>query len=161
MAEAVFRQIAQENNLLDRFSIIDSAGTAAYHAGDNADARSRSVCRERGVEVNHISRQVTRADLRQFDYVLAMDGANLRDLQRMRAADAAADVRLFGEFASSVLAAKAKGEKMAAPEVEDPYYGGREGYEVNFGQCWEYSAGFMKEVLGVEVDTKQVGKTSS
>jgi len=47
MAEAVLKhQITQRTSLLGRVDIkVDSAGTGAYHAGDDADSRTIETCR--------------------------------------------------------------------------------------------------------------------
>ena len=47
MAEAVLKhQITQRSALLERMDIrVDSAGTGAYHAGDDADSRTIETCR--------------------------------------------------------------------------------------------------------------------
>ncbi|KAK6329750.1 hypothetical protein TWF696_003614 [Orbilia brochopaga] len=144
MAEAVFRQVAVENNLLDRFDKIDSAGTAAYHAGEPPDPRSAAVCAAHNVPVQHLARRVTKDDFRTFDYILAMDEYNLRDLQEMRPADATAvKLGMFGDYED--------GERRGVV-VEDPYYGGKRGFEVNFGQCLRFSRNFMREVLGADIE---------
>ncbi|MEC8424342.1 MAG: low molecular weight protein-tyrosine-phosphatase, partial [Myxococcota bacterium] len=76
-AEGVFRERVDEAGLSDRIHI-DSAGTGAYHAGEPADPRSRAEARRRGVELRSISRQFQPSDFQRFDYILAMDEANLR-----------------------------------------------------------------------------------
>jgi low molecular weight phosphotyrosine protein phosphatase len=47
MAEAVLKhQITQRTALLEKMDIrVDSAGTGAYHAGDDADSRTIETCR--------------------------------------------------------------------------------------------------------------------
>ncbi|KAF3915040.1 hypothetical protein ABW21_db0202296 [Orbilia brochopaga] len=143
MAEAVFRQVAVENNLLDRFDKIDSAGTAAYHAGEPPDPRSAAVCMAHNVPVNHLARRVTKADFSEFDYILAMDESNLRDLQCKRPGDARnVVVKMFGDYEDG---------GRTGVVVEDPYYGGKQGFEVNFRQVERYSRNFMREVLGAEI----------
>lgn len=62
---------------------------------------------------------VTTDDFFRFDYILAMDRANLSRLQRLRPATSRADVRLLLAFA----------EDCAIEEVPDPYYGGPSGFE--------------------------------
>ncbi|EPS41395.1 hypothetical protein H072_4708 [Dactylellina haptotyla CBS 200.50] len=139
MAEAVFRHVAKENNLLDKFGVIDSAGTAGYHAGDEPDRRTQRVCRDNGVPVSHTARQVTRQDFYNFDYIFAMDKNNQRDLESMKPKDAAkSKILMFGEF----------GDGKA---LQDPYYGGESGFKVNFEQCKKSSEGFMKTVLGADI----------
>ncbi|KAK6514275.1 hypothetical protein TWF506_008672 [Arthrobotrys conoides] len=140
MAEAVFRHVAASKNLLSKFDVIDSAGTGAYHVGNRPDSRSTAECAKNGVVVEHRARQVSLEDFERFDYILAMDEENLEDLERKRGGRGGkARVMLFGEFA---------GEGEGKRVVEDPYYGGQRGFEVNFGQCWRFSEGFLGRVFG-------------
>lgn len=53
MAEAVLKhQIAERSTLQEKFDIrVDSAGTGAYHAGDEADDRTIATCKK--VSLHH------------------------------------------------------------------------------------------------------------
>lgn len=67
-----------------------------------------------------------------------MDRDNLRDLQRIhQRVGGKAKVMLFGEYAG----------KKKAEEVDDPYYGGRDGFEIAFEQNMRFSKNFLKEVF--------------
>ncbi|KAK6513389.1 hypothetical protein TWF281_005016 [Arthrobotrys megalospora] len=142
MAEAVFRHVALENGLLDRFDVIDSAGTGAYHVGNSPDSRSAAECRKNNVAISHRARQARPKDYDDFDYILAMDEYNLRDLEGAKPDGCRAKVMMFGDFADG-------GKKGVV--VEDPYYGGQKGFEVNFRQCKVFSENFMRQVLGSEI----------
>ena len=99
---------------------VDSAGTAAYHAGEPPDARTRAAAARRGYELGHLrARVVAPDDFELFDLILAMDEENLRVLHRRAPAAAHARLRLFLEFAP----------EQEAREVPDPYYGGANGFE--------------------------------
>lgn len=120
LAEAVFRQVVVDAGLERRFRI-DSAGTSGYHDGEPPDARTAEVAARRGVEVAGRSRQVGAGDIGAFDYLIAMDADNRREVQRL--ADGAGDrpeIRLFREFDPV-----ADGDL----EVPDPYFGGPSGFE--------------------------------
>ena len=120
LAEAVFRQVVAEAGLEDRFRI-DSAGTSGYHNGEPPDPRTSEVAARRGVTVRGHSRQVGPRDARDFDYLVAMDVDNLRDVERLvERTDASPVVFLFREFDP---------EADDAPDVPDPYYGGPTGFE--------------------------------
>src|ERR1035437_6701125 len=81
-AEIVFRHYVKEAGLDDQF-LIDSAGTHDYHIGDAPDARSQRAAKQRGYDMSGLrGRQVDSNDFTRFDYVLAMDEANLSILQR-------------------------------------------------------------------------------
>lgn len=159
MAEAVFRHLTapphshphSNPHISKSISRIDSAGTAAYHIGSDPDSRTISTLIKHGIEnYSHFGRQVAGSDFDEFDYILAMDRENLRNLQRLAArrgreasGKAQADrvegarVMLFGDFGG------VKGE-----EVVDPYYGANDGFEVAYEQMVRFTNGFVKEVWG-------------
>ncbi|HYO87067.1 MAG TPA: low molecular weight protein-tyrosine-phosphatase [Candidatus Limnocylindrales bacterium] len=115
MAEAVFRQQVKQVGLEDAFEI-DSAGTGNWYAGQQADARTLAVLEKRSIPYEGRARQVTREDLNQYDYVLAMDVDNLDDLRRL-AGGKRPKIRLFLEAAQHAGTATNK-------EVPDPYFDG-------------------------------------
>ncbi|KAF8420792.1 phosphotyrosine protein phosphatase I superfamily, partial [Tirmania nivea] len=137
MAEAAFRHTAQESGYAGSFTRIDSCGTAGYHVGSRPDSRTVATLKNNGIDTDHRARQVTRTDFDEFDYILAMDTANLHDLRRKAPPGSKAKVMLFGDFG------KTKGE-----EVADPYYGGTSGFETNFKQIIGFSKGFLRQVVG-------------
>lgn len=118
LAESVFRHLARERGVEDRFEI-DSAGTSGYHIGDPPDARSVATARERGIVVEGRSRQLTREDLERFDLIIAMDAENRREIDRLRrAVGGGGRVHLLREW----------DPEADADGVPDPYYGGGSGF---------------------------------
>ncbi|KNZ47850.1 protein-tyrosine phosphatase [Puccinia sorghi] len=103
MAEAVFRHLVTLNGLQDRFGSIASAGTAGYHVGDHPDPRTVSVCRKHGVTADSRAQQVVPDDFSTFDYILAMDASNLRNLHHLQPPNSKAQVKLFGEFGDGAI----------------------------------------------------------
>jgi protein-tyrosine phosphatase len=133
-AEAVMRHLVREAGLAGRITV-DSAGTGAWHVGEERDRRSRAVASRRGMPITGEARQFQREDFARFDLVLALDEDNLRDLRRLAPSDEArAKVHLLRSF-----------EPGAAPgsEVPDPYYGGPEGFERVFDICLEACRGLL------------------
>lgn len=119
LAEGIFVHLVSEAGLTDRFDI-DSAGTGAWHVGERPDARAALVANQHGVKLDSRARQITESDLDRFDYVIAMDRENLRNIERLAdAIGAGAEIRLLREFDT-------EGE---GDEVPDPYYGGASGFE--------------------------------
>ena len=99
---------------------VDSAGTADYHIGDAPDPRSRRAALRRGVDLSGLrGRQVVPQDFERFDFILAMDRSNLRELQTMQPKGSRARVQLFLEYAP----------QLGQLEVPDPYYGDAGGFE--------------------------------
>lgn len=118
--EAVFRSFVGEQGLADRFNI-DSAGTIAVHAGEPADRRMQRAAAIRGYDLLSIARQVTAADLDEFDIVVAMDRDNVAALERL--GDGAGNIVMLGHFLPE---ADVSGEPAPVP---DPYYGGERGFD--------------------------------
>lgn len=139
MAEAVFKHKVKELGYEDRFNVIDSFGTSGWHTGEAPDHRSASTCRKHGVPVNHRAQQITSKDFARFDYVIGMDESNRGDLMHMKPRGSKTRVAMFGEW---------KTDPQYAKTVLDPYYGGREGFEVNFRQIGHFSEEFLKQELG-------------
>ncbi|KAI8991526.1 protein-tyrosine phosphatase [Mycotypha africana] len=135
MAEAVFAHTVKKHNLQSKIPKIDSAGTASYHVGSAPDSRSVSTCKAHGVPVKHHARKVSKNDFEEFDYVLCMDESNLSDLKSIKPANSKAVLKLFGEF-------DPEGERI----IEDPYYGGTQGFEHNFNQITRASEGLLKHL---------------
>ncbi|QQK48035.1 Protein-tyrosine phosphatase, low molecular weight, mammalian [Penicillium digitatum] len=138
MAEGVFRHIAGAHPSIGE---IDSAGTAAYHCLEPPDSRTMSTLRRHEItDYEHAARKVTREDFLTFDYLLAMDKSNLRDLQELEER-AVADVRLFGDFGKG---GKVQDHIGSGEVVKDPYYGGANGFEEVYQQVVRFSQNFVE-----------------
>ncbi|KAI9690756.1 MAG: hypothetical protein M1820_009853 [Bogoriella megaspora] len=148
MAEAVFRNITKHgtDSADPRFSTIDSAGTGAYHAGDDPDPRTMSTLEDNGItDYRHSARKVVPEDLFKFNYLMAMDDENKVYLDRLRvrmvnqkghAATEVGEVHMFGEF----------GGRERFEEVVDPYYGGNDGFEIAYEQMVRFTKGFLEHL---------------
>jgi protein-tyrosine phosphatase len=103
------------------FYVIDSAGTANYHAGSKPDPRSIAVAKKYGLDISHQSaRQFKVADFDNFDIIYAMDDSNFDDIINLSRTDADRSKvhLLLNENTSSKF-----------NNVPDPYYGGTSGFE--------------------------------
>lgn len=83
MAAAIFKHKIQQQGLSYQ---CDSCGTGDYHIGGPADQRTLAVAQKNGVKVNHTARQLSDADLDEFDYIFAMDKSNQFNIQRLPSA---------------------------------------------------------------------------
>jgi len=122
LAEGVFQHLVEEAGVSDEFEI-DSAGTGSWHVGERPDTRAIAVARAHGITLPSRARQITPEDLDNFDYVIAMDLENVRNLENM-AESSRTDVQihLLREF----------DPEHTGDEVPDPYYGGASGFEKVF-----------------------------
>ncbi len=67
-----------------------------------------------------------------------IDEVSVGDLQRLQQRTGGkAKIMLFGEF----------GGKKRAEEVDDPYYGGRDGFEIAYEKIVRFSKNFLKETF--------------
>ncbi|WWC60926.1 uncharacterized protein I303_103502 [Kwoniella dejecticola CBS 10117] len=147
MAEAVLKhEVTQRPDLATRFHIqVDSAGTGAYHEGEEADDRTIAVCKKHGIKADSIARAVTKDDFTKFDYILAMDQSNLQTLLNRQPSSSRSKpiISLFGSFSPSIPESQQGLAKTKAEAISDPYYGGRDGFEVSFKKCTEFARGFL------------------
>ena len=137
---------------LSREIAVDSAGTGAWHVGERADERARATARARGFELASRARQFTRDDFERFDYVIAMDRSNRRDLVRM-APDRAAEqsIHLFRAFDPENAGDRRQGPEGSGGDadldVPDPYYGGPRGFEDVFDICERTCRALLEHVI--------------
>ena len=116
-AHGVFANLVAQANLQNLIAV-DSAGTHAYHIGEAPDQRSQQAASLRGIDLSDLkARKVLAHDFAEFDYILAMDHANLDNLRAL--APSTARVQLFMDYA----------QRWQTSEVPDPYYGGAQGFE--------------------------------
>lgn len=135
-AEGVFRHLVRQAGLEEKIEI-DSAGTGGYHVGERPDPRSRAAAERRGIQVDGCARKFAPADFQRFDYVLAMDGANLEALQAMRPASGRATLSLLRAFDPAA---------PAGSFVPDPYYGGDSGFDEVIDQCLRACKGLLAHI---------------
>ena len=116
-AEAVFRHKCAQAGL-DIY--IDSAGTGGWHHGEQPDERAQEAGKRRGYDfTGQQSRKITKNDFINFDYILAMDDANVDALKSICPPAYLQRIKLFLSFA----------EGQTVHEVPDPYYGGAGGFD--------------------------------
>jgi protein-tyrosine phosphatase len=117
-AHAVFQQRLVAAGLHDQV-LVDSAGTGDYHIGAAPDVRTRAAGAARGYDMSALrARQVRAEDFLDFDFLLAMDENNLRDLERQCPPAHRHKLRLFMDFAND-----------RGRSVPDPYYGEAESFQ--------------------------------
>jgi protein-tyrosine phosphatase len=142
--EGVFAHLVKKRGLADRFEI-DSAGTIGYHAGERADRRMRQAAQKRGYALESRARQVVAADLDTFDLIVAMDSANLADLQQLaRAERKEAALRLLSDFLPTTAVEDGTWPK----DVPDPYYGGPAGFEKVLDMIEAAAEGILDHLQG-------------
>jgi protein-tyrosine phosphatase len=135
-AEGVFQMLVEEKGLSDRIEI-DSAGTSGWHEGELPDPRSSEEALRHGVDLsNQRSRAVRPADFQHFDYLCAMDSANLKELRRTCPKGQEKRLYRFTDFAP----------ELGARDVPDPYYGGDRGFENVYNVVLASAEGLLEHI---------------
>lgn len=133
MAEGVFQQLVIDEGLGDQI-MVDSAGTSGFHAGERAHGGTRKILQEHSIHYDGRSRQLSRLDFSDFDYLLAMDNSNLSNIKRMMPDNSPATVVLFLNYATQT----------TETEVPDPYYSG--GFDYVYELIEDAARGFLKHL---------------
>lgn len=112
LVEGVARQRCAEAGLKVQLA---SCGTGDSHVGGGADPRMCAAAKVAGFDLRgHRARQLRTDDFHRYDWLLAMDAENLRELRRLAAPADAGRAALFLEWAG-----------VTPPrEFADPYCGG-------------------------------------
>ena len=95
------------------------------------------AAKSRGITMTGCARQVTPEDFETFDWILAMDGDNYRDLVEVRnqAENPTANLVKFCDFC----------EGYDVSDVPDPYYGGLDGFEIALNILEDGCAALLKK----------------
>ena len=113
MAEFVMKDLVKRSGLEDRFHI-ESAATSTEELGNPVYPPARRKRAEHGIDcAGKRARQLTRSDYGEYDLLIGMDRANVRNMQRICGGDPAGKIRLL------LACAGRPGE-----EVADPWYTG-------------------------------------
>jgi len=140
-AEGVFRHQVSEAGQADNI-IIDSAGTHGYHIGSSPDRRAQQAALQRGYDLSSLrGRQVEARDFHEFDYILAMDRANLDNLLQDCPPMQQHKLKLLMEFSRG----------FNEREVPDPYYGGAQGFENVLNMVEDAASGLLEEILARDI----------
>ena len=134
IAEVVLRQMVEDEGLGDRV-VVTSAGTGHWHVGGPMDPGSATELRAHGLDPSrHVAQQMTADRVGEFDLLVAMDTANLADLQEMVGDRRRPRVVLLRDL-----------DPDGDPDqsVPDPYGGGPEGFATVYAQVEAACAGLV------------------
>ena len=122
---------------LHKYIEVDSAGTGGWHLGENPDRRAVVAAAARGYDIGGLTaRQVQDEDFSDFDYILAMDRNNLKELRARCPRAHLPKLRLLLEYGNS--------DHDAVP---DPYYSGTDGFQLVLDLVEEACAALLDSLL--------------
>lgn len=165
LAEAIFNKKVEERGLQSHFES-DSAGTSNYHIGSQPDKRTLRNAEKNAVKISHSARQIASPDLRNYDYILAMDAENMEKINTLAEADAQIEGKIFlmrdfepgahPEFTvneeqpfTNINSLAETSDDPLTPDrdVPDPYHGGEEGFQHVFDILDRTVDNFIEYVL--------------
>lgn len=112
MAEFVMKEIVEKAGLSHEFEIA-SAATSTYEIGNPVYPPARQKLAEHGIDCKgKTARQITKRDYDYYDYIVAMDHSNLRNLRNMLGEDPQRKISLLMDYTSR------------PADVADPWYTG-------------------------------------
>ena len=119
MAEFVMKDMVKQAGLEREFTIA-SAATSAEEIGNPVYPPARRKLAEHGIGcAGHAARQLRREDYDRWDYLVGMDGANLRNMNRICGGDPKGKLSLLLDYTGH------------PRDVADPWYTG------DFDRTWE------------------------
>lgn len=134
MAEFVMKALAAKAGLAERLEIA-SAATSTEEIGNPVYLPAQRKLAEHGIGcAGKTARQMTRRDYEAYDYLIAMDRNNLRNMQRFVGSDPAGKVSLLMDHT-------------ARPgDVADPWYTGD--FDATWRDVAEGCAALLEELKG-------------
>lgn len=147
MAEVVLRERLAAAGLAHAVAV-DSTGISDEEHGNPVDWRARAVLRRHGYPTGegHRARRTTAAQLRDRDLVLPMTAAHARALRRLAGGDPEIvdRIRMYRSFDPAAPADPDQPEHVL--DVDDPWYGPEEGFEVTLAEIEAAADGIVEHV---------------
>ena len=135
MAEFVMKCLVEEAGISDQFEIA-SAATSTEEIGNPVYPPARRKLAEHGIGCEgKTARQMTRTDYHHYDYIIAMDRNNLRNLKRMFGEDTDHKISLLMDYTHR------------PGDVADPWYTGD--FEATWVDVLEGCQGLLAYLKGL------------
>ena len=129
MAEFVMKDLVRQMGIEQQFEIA-SAATSREEIGNAVYPPARRKLAEHGISCDgKTSRQITMDDYRHYDYIIAMDQNNLRNLRKMLGEDVDNKISLLMDYTSR------------PADVADPWYTGD--FDATWNDVVEGCKGFI------------------
>ncbi len=120
MAEFVMKDSIQKKGLESRLEIA-SAATSREEIGNPVYPPAKRKLAQHGISCEgHHARQMTRSDYDRYDYIIGMDRANIRNINRITGGDPKGKISLLLDHTDRT-----------GQEVSDPWYTG------DFEETWQ------------------------
>ncbi len=133
MAEFVMKDMVKKRGLSNKFEIA-SAATSTEELGNPVYPPVRRLLAEKGLScAGKTARQMTKSDYGYYDYIIAMDKHNLRNMERFSGSDPDGKVSLLLDYTTR------------PGDVADPWWTGD--FEATWRDVTEGCEGLLNELL--------------
>lgn len=128
MAEFILKDMVEKAGIADDFEIA-SAATSTEEIGNDIYPPAKRILFQKGIKFeSRQARQITRKDYDYYDFIIAMDEHNLRNLRRLLGEDTKNKISLMMSYAGK------------HRDVADPWYTGD--FETTYRDLIEGCEGF-------------------
>ena len=132
MAEFVMKDLVKKKGMADQFEIA-SAATSTEEIGNPVYPPAKRKLKEHGISCEgKTARQMTKADYSYYDYIIAMDRFNLRNMTKFVGNDPDNKVSLMLDFTNR------------PGDVADPWYTGD--FDATWDDVYEGCLGLLKKL---------------
>ena len=132
MAEFVMKDLVNKKGMADQFEIA-SAATSTEEIGNPVYPPAKRKLKEHGISCEgKTARQMTKADYTYYDYIIAMDRFNLRNMTKFVGNDPDHKVSLLMDFTNR------------PGDVADPWYTGD--FDATLNDVCEGCVGIIKKL---------------
>ena len=132
MAEFVMKDLVNKKGMADQFEIA-SAATSTEEIGNPVYPPAKRKLAEHGISCEgKTARQMTKEDYAYYDYIIAMDRFNLRNMTKFVGNDPDNKVSLLMDFTSQ------------PKDVADPWYTGD--FDATWNDVYEGCVGILKKL---------------
>ena len=133
MAQSVFAHMVKQKGLEDMFEI-DSAATSREEIGNGPHYGTVRKLQQVGITViPHRARQMTKKDYEYYDYLIGMDSANIRNMNRIAGGDPDGKIYKLPSFAGK------------SSDIADPWYTGN--YDETYNDVLEGCEALLKQLI--------------
>ena len=141
MAEFIMKKVIADRGLSEEFCI-ESCATSNEEIGNDIYPPAKDELRRHGVPfTKRCARRMTSADYDSYDYIVAMDYQNLRNMERFVNGDPAKKVSLMMSHA---------GEERG---VADPWY--TDDFSITFDDLYRACTGLLDEITRSREDPRR------
>ena len=133
MAEFVMKDLVRKQGLEDWITVA-SAATSREEIGNDVHHGTKTRLAQAGVPCEkRKARQMTKQDYTDFDYLIGMDHANLRNMERICGGDDQHKLHLLLEYAGELA------------DIADPWYTGN--FDETYDDVLRGCTGLLQELL--------------